>query len=199
MRGVFLLLFFLVASPALGQKVYKCTDEGGTVVFSQRPCADDPKQMETVDTSRALRTGSGGSVAEQGEFADLNAVRRACAERMNAITSRYDGQRRRITADIAALERQAATANNNLAGATYDSGIRQQIAGLTSERGALQQAEATERTAERERCASEVESTEERIAEARAKRQADAAAEEERQRKEREERAKAESDADEDK
>lgn len=169
-----ILLVLPMAAPS--PQVYKCTDNAGTVVYSQRPCADDPAKVETVDTSRALRTGSGGSVAEQGEFADLNAVRRDCDGRLNGISARYDSQRRRTAAEIEALERQAAQANNNLAGATYDAGIRQQIAGLLTERGALQQAEATERTAAREQCDSEIKATEARITAARAQRQAAAEA-----------------------
>lgn len=142
----------LLSGHAMAQTVYKCKDESGTVVYSQRPCASDPAQVQTVDTSGALKTGSGGSVAEQSEFAEANEVERRCEGRLNAVAGRYAASRNRIGAQILSLERQAARANNNLAGATYDSGIRQQIAGLVTERGALASAEAAEMQSARERC-----------------------------------------------
>lgn len=43
---------------------YKCVNADGSVTYSQDPCSSDPKKVQTVDTSRALRTGSGGSQAE---------------------------------------------------------------------------------------------------------------------------------------
>jgi hypothetical protein len=46
--------------------VYKCTNADGSVVYSAEPCSNDPKKVQTIDTSPALRTGSGG---HQGEIA----------------------------------------------------------------------------------------------------------------------------------
>jgi hypothetical protein len=46
--------------------VYKCTNADGSVVYSGDPCSNDPKKVQTIDTSSALRTGSGG---HQGEIA----------------------------------------------------------------------------------------------------------------------------------
>jgi hypothetical protein len=43
--------------------VYKCTDASGSVVFSDAPCPSTSKAQK-VDTSAALRTGSGGSSGE---------------------------------------------------------------------------------------------------------------------------------------
>jgi hypothetical protein len=40
--------------------VYKCVNADGSVVYSGTPCSNDPKKVETIDTSPALRTGSGG-------------------------------------------------------------------------------------------------------------------------------------------
>jgi hypothetical protein len=47
--------------------VYKCTNADGSVIYAQEPCSSDPKKMQTLDTSGALRTGSGG---HQNEIAD---------------------------------------------------------------------------------------------------------------------------------
>lgn len=40
--------------------VYKCMGADGSVIFSQTPCSTDPKKVKEIDTSGALRTGSGG-------------------------------------------------------------------------------------------------------------------------------------------
>lgn len=176
MRSV-LLLAALLSGPAFGQKVYKCTDERGTTVFSQRPCSADPSKVSTVDTSSALKTGTGGSVAEQGEFAAMNEVDRRCRVRLDNIAGTYAGRRQRIANEIAALEARARRANNNLAGATLESGIRQQIAGLAGERGTLASAEAQEMQAAREECRIQKEAEQTRIDEAREARAAQAAAE----------------------
>jgi len=44
--------------------VYKCTGSDGSTTFSDQPCSADPKKMQEVNTSGALRTGSGGHVGE---------------------------------------------------------------------------------------------------------------------------------------
>src|SRR5512135_2862740 len=44
--------------------VYKCTGADGTVIFSETPCSSDPKKVQEVDTSGALRTGSGGHLRD---------------------------------------------------------------------------------------------------------------------------------------
>ena len=46
--------------------VYKCTNPDGSVVYAEKPCSTDPNKVQTIDTSPALRTGSGGF---QGEIA----------------------------------------------------------------------------------------------------------------------------------
>jgi hypothetical protein len=47
--------------------VNKCVAADGSVTFSDQPCSADPKKIQKVDTTGALRTGSGGHV---GEIAD---------------------------------------------------------------------------------------------------------------------------------
>ncbi len=160
-------MFLLLPSLAFGQSVFKCQGENGVTVFSQRPCADDPAKVEQVDTSRSLKTGSGGSVESQSEFAQLNSVRRNCDNRIASINSRYNAQRGRIGGEIARLEAEASRANNNLAGATWEAGLRQQIAGLMAERGALASAEAQELAAVRAECQEAISSKESEIEAAR--------------------------------
>lgn len=165
-----ILLSVLLLSPALAcaQTVYKCTDARGTVVFSQRPCAEDPEKVQTVDTSRAMRTGSGGSVAEEGEFAQLNEVRRRCQGRSGAIADRYALEYARIGREIESLEAQIQRSNSS----TWESGLRQQISGLIGERATLKTAEVNEQADNRERCREEEKTEIERQAAARQQRSA---------------------------
>src|SRR6185369_2204729 len=44
--------------------VYKCAGADGSVVFSQNPCSTDPKKVQEIDTSGALKTGSGGHLRD---------------------------------------------------------------------------------------------------------------------------------------
>ncbi len=164
MRALFVLL--LCAAGANAQTVYKCVDARGTTEFSRTPCADDPAKMEAVDTSGSKRTGTGGSVSELNEYAQMNELRRRCDARIQGIASAYSGQHGRVNAQIADLERQIARAKNNLAGATWESGMRQQIAGLVTERGSLRAAEASETTVAREQCRQDIQAEEQRQAEA---------------------------------
>lgn len=47
-----------------GPIVYKCVNADGSVVYSESACSTDPAKVKTIDTSPALRTGSGGHVGE---------------------------------------------------------------------------------------------------------------------------------------
>jgi len=176
MRSVLLLLLMILAASSPSQSVYKCM-QGGTTVFSQKPCADDPAKMETVDTSRSLRTGTGGSIAELGEMAAISDLRLKCSQHIGAVATRYRNQYGTIAAQISGLERTIARANNNLAGATMESGLRQQIAGLVTERGTLRAAESAESTAERERCRQDEQAANERHSQAQGARDASREAE----------------------
>jgi hypothetical protein len=46
---------------------YKCVNADGSVVYSESPCSADPKKVQTIDTSNALRAGSGGHIDEIAE------------------------------------------------------------------------------------------------------------------------------------
>ncbi|HZX90996.1 MAG TPA: hypothetical protein VFE67_10155 [Rudaea sp.] len=44
--------------------VYKCAGANGSVVYSENPCSTDPKKVQEIDTSGALKTGSGGHLRD---------------------------------------------------------------------------------------------------------------------------------------
>jgi hypothetical protein len=54
------------AQPAARNKaiVYKCAGKDGSVIFSENPCSTDPKKVQEIDTSGALKTGSGGHLRD---------------------------------------------------------------------------------------------------------------------------------------
>jgi len=155
MRSALFLMVLLCCASASAQTVYKCTDERGTVVFSQRPCAQDPNSVQTVDVSRSMKTGSGGSVAEQGEFAKMNEVRRRCEARTKAVTQRYAESFDRLAAEITVLEARMSAASDTAADATREAAVRQQISGLVAERGTLKSAEVQEQADNRKQCRDE--------------------------------------------
>lgn len=133
-----LAVLLTTGSVAAGE-IYKCK-QGDTTVFSPTPCG---KSAEKVDTSRALRTGSGGESALRDislSVADQNCRNAAYADTIGASTGRIGGLTREKD-DLTARTRRA---KNNLAGATYEAGLRQQIAGIEAsiqqERNAAQSA-----------------------------------------------------------
>ena len=170
-RSALFLMVLLFGAQAHAQTVFKCTDERGTVVFSQRPCAKDPSSVETVDVSRSMKTGSGGSVADEGDFAKMNDVRRRCESRTNAITQRYADSYERIAAEITNLEARLLADSDSAADATREAGVRQQISGLVAERGTLKSAEVQEQADNRKQCREEERDEEARQAQSRSARE----------------------------
>ena len=74
---------------------------------------------------------------------------------MRALLFLSAAQRASIARQIAALEASIERTNNNLAGATAESGLRQQIGSLSVERGSLAAAEASEMQSARQQCRDE--------------------------------------------
>lgn len=106
MRLVVLLLvmFGLWPADALGQSVYKCVDDRGTTVFSERPCADDPAKMESVDTARALKTGTAPPepIPESAKGAFLLGSLERCSRESDAVTARANVELAKIDRDMLA-------------------------------------------------------------------------------------------------
>lgn len=167
-----LTLVLVLATPATlaAQTVYKCTEENGTVVYSEQPCAADPAKVETIDTSESLRTGSGGYIDEQSEFARMNQVRRNCETRMEAIGRRYAGQYRRLSDQIEGLEERIANVDRRLAGSAQQGSLQTQLASAVERRDRLGADEAGERAVAQQQCDEEIRAEEERQQKAQAER-----------------------------
>lgn len=162
MRSFAIAAMLLLPCAAATAQVYKCKGTNGETVYSQNPCAKDSKPHE-VRTGRAATPTSGEAANKQAVFKSTDISDAGIAER-NCLTSArsriYSPSDQRIAGyerQVQALNRDAALARNNLAGATYDAGIRNQIAGLqqsiTAERVSAdsQMASATQQCAETKR------------------------------------------------
>ena len=137
----------LAFSGAASAQVYKCQSSAGTV-YSQQPCGANATEVRTresrqppassnlppvVDHRAAIQRSTAISSAGIRERNCLNARE---ADIYGPVRVRENASRQQISSLNASLSR----ANNNLAGATYASGIRGQIA-------ALEQTIATDRAA----------------------------------------------------
>lgn len=129
--GWWLTLLLLSIAPLAAQQVYKCKDSGGNPVYSQSPCSADPAAVETVDTSRALKTGSGAAPPDAAGDAD------SCTAKEQEISKQY-------AAANTKLERQMAELGNKDAALSRELGIR---------KDELRQAEIDERVKLRMECA----------------------------------------------
>lgn len=128
-------IFLLAVLPAISfAQVYKCETADG-IVFSDQKCATDAEEV-------ALESETGGlGVAPSNEERVELLEKRLDREEQRYVGRLYEKRNRElksIDAQIAALRRDKARANNNLAGATYASGIDQQIAALQQSRTQVQ-------------------------------------------------------------
>lgn len=94
--------------PRTSAVVNKCTTANGSVVFSDKPCANNEKAQK-VDTSAALRTGSGGNNGEiAAKVADSDCRSRAQQTTTGADTAKIDESNRHI-ADYQQRQRELAS------------------------------------------------------------------------------------------
>jgi hypothetical protein len=126
------------------RKVYKCTDAKGVVVFSEQPCGQDAKEMN-VDPGRVEKpavTPAGDASGEKQP--PTPAVKHAPPDALRDISDAADDASCRREAEHLAIVRfddhlddlirrknniasEIAYANNNLAGAVWEQGLRNQI------------------------------------------------------------------------
>ena len=113
--------------------VYKCTGANGAVIFSDTPCSGTGKAQK-VDTSAALRTGSGGNNREiAANVADSDCRQRARQSAYGADAAKVDESNRHIAdylqrqKELAAQKVYAADGSGAL---VDDPGARQEISRL---------------------------------------------------------------------
>lgn len=151
LRGVVvkiaLAMLCIAISANVSAQVYKCRD-GGTTVFSATPCAADAKPIDVRPASGSARTQQAERLAEPAPN-----TQRAGSVQQNSLTDRADvAARRRILEDeiyrkersVSALYDELAakqgqlrqTKNrsmNNLAGATWEQSISDEMKAVAAE------------------------------------------------------------------
>lgn len=129
MKPVLALTALLIAAPASAQtSYYKCTDDHGRPVFSERPCGADAEEVSVESAPHA------GSVAP----ADTGAVTasrkiRERERRIDFLEDRIDRFERERETRLAQLEASQRLANNNLAGAQYLQSLASEMQSVNTE------------------------------------------------------------------
>ncbi|NYZ63006.1 DUF4124 domain-containing protein [Luteimonas deserti] len=133
----------LAAGGAQAQ-VYKCVRANGATEYAQTPCGENAREVEVRSppttsaedgSSRNRQAIAQSTALSSAGIAERNCVQRAEADILGPSNRRAAAYQQQINA----LNAQLARADNDLAGATSQSGIRSQIAGI-------QQAMATDRS-----------------------------------------------------
>lgn len=125
------LLFGLVlVLPVQATEVYKCKDEKGRLIFSQKPCAKDAEVVK-VNTPPA-ETGTNFAGSDFSKF-DAKKAKDDNAKAIANIYKRIDGLRNERDNKINNLKRQQGYARNNLAGATYMQSLATEMQSVTDD------------------------------------------------------------------
>lgn len=138
------VLALALATGSVQAQVYKCVRANGVTEYAQTPCGDNAREVE-VRAGPTTSADDGGDRNRQAiaqstalssaGISERNCVRRAEADILGPANRRAAAYQQQISA----LNAQLTGAANDLAGATSQSGIRTQIAGV-------QQAMATDRS-----------------------------------------------------
>lgn len=122
MRLIYLLclslLSMLLSKHACAQ-IYRCTDENGRPVFSQRPCGEDAREIKVEVTGEGISAGNTEGFEKVVLSNDLREIERE----ISAVSAQIRRLETRRDAEIRLLRRKKAYSANNLAGATWEESI----------------------------------------------------------------------------
>ena len=142
MNRLAVALLATAAAVPVHAQVYKCRDAGGTTVYSAQPCAVDAKLIDVRPASGGSRQTASATAAIQppGEVGSSAYAPRSLVQRGNdaALRRMLDDDITRKQGEIAAInaEHEAAQAalrekkgraRNNLAGATWEQSISDEM------------------------------------------------------------------------
>lgn len=163
MKWLMVLAAALAASGAQAQ-VYKCT-EGGKTVFSDVPCvsgreinvrpASGASQAPMAPSSQASPTASATSKEKAllGQYERERKLRGIDYD-IEQLERTLENDQKRLDDDLKAYQRKKMYANNNLAGATWQSSISEEMQAMTQShesKAASDRAKLEKLRAERER------------------------------------------------
>lgn len=146
-RATACIALSVCCAPALA--IYKCKDANGTTIFSDEPCGPGAKQIDvrpaapSATPPASTPTPSGAKPSEREKLM-READEAAKARRVREIAFEIDAAEKRITSNQDVMERKIAelrvskrSANNNLAGATWESSLSQEMDAVSRQYGAL--------------------------------------------------------------
>lgn len=134
----------LLAPPALGQPMYKCPDPSGVVKFQQMPCTlqggGEAVTVKPIPASGIvnLETSEESKRVQQVTHKMSRDRRLLEIEReMGNLESRIDSDRSAMSNEMARLERKKSSAANNLAGATWEQSISEEMSAVAAKYDAM--------------------------------------------------------------
>jgi hypothetical protein len=154
------------SAPATATSVYRCVGANGEVAFVSTPCHEGAERVKirgepattATDTpkdpaSQPQRPSGQVSELEMAERGNIRLREQRCmANASDAAWRSTNAAISRHQASIAAAERNLARARNNLAGATWDAGLRSQIASDTSAIAQLEMSAAERESTMQQQC-----------------------------------------------
>jgi hypothetical protein len=138
MKRLMILAAMFAASVAQAQ-VYKC-NEGGTVVFSDVPCAAGKGKEVSVRPATGLAPAAPSVAAPVNSLNNPKAVLeqyererklRSVGYDIDQVERQLESDQKRLDAELNALKAKKAYASNNLAGATWVASISQEMLAVT--------------------------------------------------------------------
>jgi len=152
-KSVLVFALFLPLTAALAQETYKC-NIGGTMVYQDRPCPGSVRRSDAMPPAKPAAAPAQPAAAGAMAAAESPPIRPAVSdtERQKAFLAKGARDRRisdlqyeigrteaaiaqlqsGMHAELAALDRLKAGANNNLAGATYLNSLATEQQAITS-------------------------------------------------------------------
>jgi len=108
-------------------KVYKCSGPDGAVVFAAQPCGANAAEVH-IDAGKGLRDSSSGTaLRDLGDGVEDS----RCRQDADNLRSREgSGNIEELERRRDSLRNSLQYANNNMAGATWESGVRKEIGDL---------------------------------------------------------------------
>ena len=169
-----MLVALALAMPteSTAQKMYRCKSAGGATIYSQMPCAGDGKDQQEIEvkaTRASERTPE--EVAAMETMQHNRTMGNIANQEATCIRARADniwrGANARIQQheqQITKLEADTRRARNNLAGATWEAGLREQISGINQLIAMERQTASTQEIEARRECAAQRKAAEEKAA-----------------------------------
>lgn len=116
----------LCTAPVQAQ-MFKCTDSNGKVTYTETPCKTAGKVVGVVRASASEMQSGKDSLADMRHRGNVAIY----SDSVRSIESEISNLKASMDSELAALRTKKLYANNNLAGATYESSVSQEMEAVT--------------------------------------------------------------------